>query len=83
MFERKSFITALPLKVIYWLKQSYIVALLRFATDKALNYSSREVTAMQEATREETFSQKYEDELGIFIKSLSGMANYSSNISVF
>ena len=39
------------------------MALLRFATDKALNYSSQEVSAIQEATREETFSQKYEYEL--------------------
>ena len=84
LFERKSFITAnLPLKVIYWLKQSYIVALLRFATDKALNYSSQEVTVIQEATERETFSQNYKNEIGSFIKSLSGMANYSSNISVF
>ena len=52
LFQHKSFTTSkLPLRMIYWLKQSFIIALLRFSFDKAFTKNSQEVTAQNVAAK--------------------------------
>ena len=69
--------------MIYWLKQSYIIALLRFSFDKAFTKNSQEVTAQNVAAKTKKFSQRYNKEIDIFTRSIQGIANYSSNLTVF
>ena len=84
LFQHKSFTTSkLPLRMIYWLKQSYIIALLRFSFDKAFTKNSQEVTAQNVAAKTKKFSQRYNKEIDIFTRSIQGIANYSSNLTVF